>query len=74
MTKEAGLTGLDRLQVAAAASSEPSLADLPRDGADVLYAIVKLYRSIAIVFAIVWDGSGRGVSISRTDSDCSSRQ
>ena len=31
----------------------------------VLYAIVKLYRSIAIVFAIVWDGSGRGVRISR---------
>ena len=31
----------------------------------LLYAIVKLYRSIAIVFAIVWDGTGRGVRISR---------
>ena len=30
----------------------------------VMYAIVKLYRSIAIVFAIAWYGSGRGVRIS----------
>jgi hypothetical protein len=29
----------------------------------VLYALVKLYRAIAIVHAIVWYGSGRGVRI-----------
>ena len=29
----------------------------------VLYALVKLHRAIAIVHAIVWHGSGRGVKI-----------
>jgi membrane protein len=65
VAREAGLTGLVASQVASAASSGTRwlifLAMVPT----VLYAIVKLYRSIAIVFAIVWDGSGRGVRISR---------
>ena len=29
----------------------------------VLYALVKLHRAIAIVYAIVWLGSGRGVQV-----------
>jgi uncharacterized BrkB/YihY/UPF0761 family membrane protein len=65
VAKEAGLTGLVAAQVAEAASSNARwlifLAMVPT----LLYAIAKLYRSIVLVFAIVWEGSGRGVRISR---------
>src|SRR5437867_4226823 len=64
VAKDAGLHGLIASQVASAASSGARwllfLVMVPT----VMYAIVKLYRSIAIVFAIAWYGSGRGVRIS----------
>jgi uncharacterized BrkB/YihY/UPF0761 family membrane protein len=63
VAKEAGLTGLVASQVASTASSGARwllfLVMLPT----VLYAIAKLYRSIAVVHAIVWEGSGRGVRV-----------
>jgi membrane protein len=64
VAEEAGLRGLIASQVASAASSDSRwivfLVMVPA----VLYAIVKLYRSIAIVHAIVWHGSGRGIRMS----------
>jgi membrane protein len=64
VAKEAGLTGLIASEVASASSSDARwilfLVMVPT----LLYAIVKLYRSIAIVHAIVWHGSGRGARIS----------
>ena len=63
VAREAGLTGLIASEVASAASTDARwllfLLTLPA----VLYAIAKLYRSIAIVHAIAWDGSGRNVRI-----------
>jgi len=65
VAKEAGLHGLIAAQVAATASSSARwlifILMLPA----VLYAIVKLYRAIAIVHAIVWLGSGRGAKTTR---------
>ena len=64
VAEQAGLRGLIASQVAATASSSARwvvfIVMLPA----VLYATVKLYRAIAIVHAIVWHGSGRGVRIS----------
>jgi len=65
VAQEAGLRGLVASEVAATASSSARwvvfIVMLPA----VVYAIVKLYRAIAIVHAIVWHGSGRGVRITR---------
>ena len=61
VAKETGLHGLIASQVASTASSNTRwfvfIAMIPA----VLYALVKLHRAIAIVHAIVWLGSGRGV-------------
>jgi hypothetical protein len=63
VAKEAGLHGLIASEVAKTASSGARwlvfILVLPA----VLYATVKLYRAIAIVHAIVWHGSARGVRI-----------
>jgi uncharacterized BrkB/YihY/UPF0761 family membrane protein len=64
VAKEAGLTGLIASEVASAASSDGRLLLFLAMVPTVLYAIVKLYRSIAVVHAIVWHGSGRGVRTS----------
>ena len=63
VAKEAGLHGLIASQVAAAASSSARWLVFVVMVPAVLYALVKLYRAIAIVHAIVWDGTGRGVRI-----------
>jgi uncharacterized BrkB/YihY/UPF0761 family membrane protein len=61
--KEAGLHGLVASQVASTASGGASwivfVVMLPA----VAYALVKLYRAVAIVHAIAWHGSGRGVRL-----------
>jgi len=63
VAKDAGLHGLIASQVASTASSNARwlvfIVMLPV----VLYATAKLYRAVAIVHAIVWHGSGRGVRI-----------
>jgi uncharacterized BrkB/YihY/UPF0761 family membrane protein len=64
IAREAGLHGLIASEVASTASSRAGwivfIAMLPA----VLYALVKLYRAIAIVHALVWHSSGRGVRMS----------
>jgi uncharacterized BrkB/YihY/UPF0761 family membrane protein len=64
VAREAGLTGLIASEVAAAASSDGRLLIFLAMVPTVFYAIVKLYRSIVVVHAIVWHGSGRGVRLS----------
>jgi uncharacterized BrkB/YihY/UPF0761 family membrane protein len=63
VAKEAGLHGLIASEVASTASSNTRwlvfIAMIPA----VLYALVKLYRAIAIVHALAWHSSGRGVRI-----------
>ncbi len=63
VAKDAGLHGLIASQIASTASSKSRwivfLVMVPA----VIYATVKLYRALAIVHAIVWRGSGRGVRI-----------
>jgi uncharacterized BrkB/YihY/UPF0761 family membrane protein len=63
VAKEAGLHGLIASQVASTASSGARWIVFIVMVPAVLYALVKLYRAIAIVHAIVWSGSGRGVRI-----------
>jgi len=64
VARETGLHGLIASQVASTASSNARwivfLVMIPA----VLYALVKLHRAIAVVYAIVWLGSGRGVRTS----------
>jgi membrane protein len=61
VVREAGLHGLIASQVADTASSRARwivfLVMIPL----VLYALAKLYRAIAIVHALAWRGSARGV-------------
>ena len=61
--KEAGLHGLVASQVAAASSDGARwlvfIAMVPA----VLYATATLYRALAIVHGIVWQGSGRGARV-----------
>ncbi len=63
IAKEAGLTGLIASEVSSAASDQSRwlvfLVMIPV----ALYALTVLYRAIAIVHAIAWHGSGRGVRI-----------
>jgi uncharacterized BrkB/YihY/UPF0761 family membrane protein len=63
VAKEAGLHGLIAAQVASTASSGARWIVVIAMVPAVLYALVKLYRAIAIVHAIVWYGSARGVRI-----------
>jgi uncharacterized BrkB/YihY/UPF0761 family membrane protein len=61
--KEAGLNGLIASQVASTASSGASWIVFVLMVPAVVYALFKLYRAIAIVHAIAWHGSGRGVRV-----------
>jgi membrane protein len=64
VAEEAGLHGLIASHVADTASSPARwiffLVMIPA----VLYALAKLYRAVAIVHALAWRGTARGVSIS----------
>jgi membrane protein len=57
---EAGLHGLIASQVASASSSNARWLVFLLIVPVVLYATATLYRALAIVHAIVWQGSGRG--------------
>jgi uncharacterized BrkB/YihY/UPF0761 family membrane protein len=63
VAREAGLQGLIAAQVAATASSGARWLVFLLMVPAVLYALVKLYRAVAITHAIVWLGSGRGVRL-----------
>ena len=63
VAKEAGLHGLIASQVASTASSSARWIVFILMVPAVLYALAKLYRAVAIVYAIVWYGSGRGVRL-----------
>ena len=63
VAKEAGLHGLIASQVASTASSDARWIVFLLMVPAVLYALVKLYRAIAVIFAIIWHDSGRGVRI-----------
>jgi membrane protein len=63
VARKAGLHGLIGSQVAATASGRAGwivfILMLPA----VLYATAKLYRALAVVHAIAWQGSGRGTRV-----------
>ncbi len=61
--RDAGLHGLIASQVASSASSNARWLVFIVMVPAVVYATAKLYRAVAIVHAIVWHGSGRGVRI-----------
>lgn len=61
VARDAGLHGLIASQVASSASSDARVLIFILMVPAVLYALVKLYRAIAVVHAIVWLGSGRRV-------------
>src|SRR3954452_534626 len=61
--KEAGLHGLIASQVASTASGSARWLVFVVMVPAVVYATAKLYRAVAVVHAIVWHGSGRGVRI-----------
>jgi membrane protein len=63
VAREAGLQGLIASQVASTASGSKSWAVFLVMVPVVLYALVKLYRAVAIMHAIVWHRSGRGVRV-----------
>ena len=63
VARDAGLHGLIASQVASTASSGASWIVFVVTAPVVLYALVKLYRAITVVHALVWHGSGRGVRI-----------
>ncbi len=58
--REAGLHGLIASQVASASASNAGWLVFLLIVPVVLYATATLYRALAIVHAIVWQGSGRG--------------
>jgi membrane protein len=60
VAKEAGLTGLIAAEVASASSGKARSIVFLTMIPIALYAVVKLYRSVAMVHGIVWQGSGRG--------------
>jgi len=60
VAKEAGLHGLIASQVASTASSNARWLVFVLMIPAVLYALAKLYRAIAIVHGLAWQGSGRG--------------
>jgi membrane protein len=61
--KEAGLHGLIASQVASTSSDGARLLVFILLVPAVLYATATLYRALAIVHGIVWQGSGRGVRV-----------
>ncbi len=64
VAEESGLTGLVASEVAATASSGARWIVFVSMLPALLYAIVKLYKAIAIAHALVWQGSGRRARIS----------
>jgi uncharacterized BrkB/YihY/UPF0761 family membrane protein len=66
VVKDAGLHGLIASEVAQTASSGSRGIVFVLMVPAVLYAIVKLYRAIAITNAIVWHRSGRGTRVTGT--------
>jgi uncharacterized BrkB/YihY/UPF0761 family membrane protein len=64
VVSRSGLTGLIASEVSAAASSSARWAIFILTFPVVVYALAVLYRAVAIVHAIAWLGSGRGVRLS----------
>jgi len=63
VAKKAGLHGLIASQVATTASGRARWIVFILMVPAVLYATAKLYRALAIVHAIAWQGSGRGTRV-----------
>jgi uncharacterized BrkB/YihY/UPF0761 family membrane protein len=61
VAREAGINGLIANQVAAAASGRGRAIVFVLMIPAVLYATTTLYRALAKVYALVWEGSARGV-------------
>jgi uncharacterized BrkB/YihY/UPF0761 family membrane protein len=65
VARKAGLHGLIGSQVAATAAGRARWIVFILMVPAVLYATAKLYRALAIVHAIAWQGSGRGTRVTR---------
>jgi hypothetical protein len=65
VARKAGLHGLIGSQVAATAGGRARWIVFILMVPAVLYATAKLYRALAIVHAIAWQGSGRGTRVTR---------
>jgi len=65
VARKAGLHGLIASQVATTASGRARWIVFILMVPVVLYATVKLFRALAIVHAIAWQGSGRGTRLTR---------
>jgi uncharacterized BrkB/YihY/UPF0761 family membrane protein len=65
VARKAGLHGLIASQVAATAAGRARWIVFILMVPAVLYATAKLYRALAIVHAIAWQGSGRGTRVTR---------
>ena len=63
VARKAGLHGLIGSQVAATASGRAGWIVFILMVPAVLYATAKLYRALAIVHALAWQGSGRGTRV-----------
>ena len=63
VARKAGFHGLIGSQVAATAGGRARVLVFILMVPAVLYATVKLYRALAIVHAIAWQGSGRGTRV-----------
>jgi hypothetical protein len=63
IAREAGLHGLIASQVAASSSSHNRWIIFVLMIPAVLYALVKLYRALAVVHALAWRRTGRGVHL-----------
>jgi uncharacterized BrkB/YihY/UPF0761 family membrane protein len=63
VAKQAGLQGLIASQVASTAAGGARWAVFIVTVPVALYALAKLYRAVAIMHAIVWHRSGRGVRV-----------
>jgi uncharacterized BrkB/YihY/UPF0761 family membrane protein len=63
VAKDAGLNGVIASQVASTASGGARWLVFVLMIPVVLYALAKLHRAVAIVHAIAWHGSGRGVRL-----------
>jgi uncharacterized BrkB/YihY/UPF0761 family membrane protein len=64
VAKDAGLRGLIASEVASSSSSSAGWIIFLVMLAAILYALAKLYRAVAVMHAIAWHGSGRGVRTS----------
>jgi uncharacterized BrkB/YihY/UPF0761 family membrane protein len=64
VVSRSGLTGLMASEISAAASSSARWAIFILTFPVLVYTLANLYRAVAIVHAIAWHGSGRGVRLS----------